>query len=302
MKYYPIDETTARAAKQANSFYGYKDSEATDSYKASVDEAYCVAERQKTQVDPMYHDKIDALLDTYARRLAENMNESSRIDAGCPSWLIAGSGNSGKFAHQKEKQNRMRDKNMEEWREINDLICIKLKGIGMGGISSDDPGAVSKLRREAERLEGLQEKMKAANAYYKKYCTLDGCPVLDPQTIHELKAGMSRARDFGQGQKPYESWDLSNNAAAILRKKARIEELLKKADTEYEGWLFPGGRVELNKDANSVQILFDSKPDGETRDKLKSSGFRWAPSQNSWQRMLNENGIYAAKKLFPQEA
>ena len=29
----------------------------------NVDEAYAAAERQKARVDPMYHDKIDALVD-----------------------------------------------------------------------------------------------------------------------------------------------------------------------------------------------------------------------------------------------
>ena len=58
-----------------------------------VDEAYALAEKQKAQVDPMYHDKIDALVDRYARRLAENLNERNAIDARVPSILITGGGN-----------------------------------------------------------------------------------------------------------------------------------------------------------------------------------------------------------------
>ena len=46
-----------------------------------VDEAYAAVERQKARVDPMYHDKIDALVDRYARKLAENLNERNVIDA-----------------------------------------------------------------------------------------------------------------------------------------------------------------------------------------------------------------------------
>lgn len=30
---------------------------------------------------------------------------------------------------------------------------------------------------------------------------------------------------------------------------------------------------------------------------LKSYGFRWAPSEGAWQRMLNDNGRYAAKQV-----
>ena len=41
----------------------------------------------------MYHEKIDHLLDTYARKLAENMNQGFAIDARVPSVLIAGPSN-----------------------------------------------------------------------------------------------------------------------------------------------------------------------------------------------------------------
>ena len=42
-----------------------------------VDKAAAIAEKQKSRVAPMYHEKIDHLLDTYARKLAENMNQGS---------------------------------------------------------------------------------------------------------------------------------------------------------------------------------------------------------------------------------
>ena len=37
-----------------------------------------IAEQQKSRVDPMYHEKIDHLLDTYARKLAENIDVYKR--------------------------------------------------------------------------------------------------------------------------------------------------------------------------------------------------------------------------------
>ena len=74
-----------------------------------VDEAYAAAERQKARVDPMYHDKIDALVDRYARKLAENLNERNVIDARVPSILISGGGNFP--VAQKHKQNAARDRN-----------------------------------------------------------------------------------------------------------------------------------------------------------------------------------------------
>ena len=67
INYYPINEGAARRAKEMNSFSDYKEGSATAEYRAMVDKAAAIAEQQKSRVDPMYHEKIDHLLDTYAR-------------------------------------------------------------------------------------------------------------------------------------------------------------------------------------------------------------------------------------------
>ena len=87
INYYPINEGAARRAKEMNSFSDYKEGSATAEYRAMVDKAAAIAEKQKSRVDPMYHEKIDHLLDTYARKLAENMNQGFAIDARVPSVL-----------------------------------------------------------------------------------------------------------------------------------------------------------------------------------------------------------------------
>ena len=58
-----------------------------------------------------------------------------------------------------------------------------------------------------------------------------------------------------------------------------------------------GGRVEMNREDNRLQVFFDGKPDADTRAELKSSGFRWAPSVGAWQRQLTDNAIRAADRL-----
>ena len=63
------------------SYYDYAPGSATARYRRAVDEAASLAERQKRKVDPIHHERIDKLLDTYARRLAENINQSNAITA-----------------------------------------------------------------------------------------------------------------------------------------------------------------------------------------------------------------------------
>ena len=212
INYYPINEGAARRAKEMNSFSDYKEGSATAEYRAMVDKAAAIAEQQKSRVDPMYHEKIDHLLDTYARKLAENMNQSFAIDSRVPSMMIAGPANFP--VGKKEKQNRARDSNMEEWRYIQGLLD-KIRSTGMGGISADDPAAIEKLQKKLDGLERSQLIMKEVNAYYRKHGKLDGCALLAPDQI----------------------------------------------------------------------------------EKLKSSGFRWAPSVGAWQRQLTDNAIRAADRL-----
>ena len=290
--YYPINEAAAKRAKQAISYSDYKPGSATAEYRHYVDEAAGLAARQKKRVDPSFHAKIDGLLDTYARKLAANMNKGYEITARVPSILIAGGSNFP--VRKKEKQNAAADKNMQEFTEIQGLLD-KIRSTGMGGISADDPNAVSKLESKLAKLEQAQETMKAVNAYYRKHKTLDGCPHLSPEQIEKLKASMSGS--YRANPKPFESYQLSNNNAEIHRLKDRITALTRRKELGYVGWEFDGGRVEANTADNRLQIFFDEKPDKDIREELKGNGFRYAPSAEAWQRQLNDNAIYAADRI-----
>lgn len=293
MSYYTINEEAARRANDMNSFRDYKAGSATAEYRRMVDAATELAERQKQRVDPMYHEKIDRLLEIYCRKLAENMNASYSIEARCPSILISGGGNFP--ARKKEKQNAARDRNLEEWNYIQGLLD-KIRSVGTGGISSDDPQAVEKLEAKLATLEKHQEMMKAANAAIRMKDPAKGDAKLaelgyTPEDIAKL-----RAPDFC-GRIGYPAYELQNNNANIRRIRGRIAELKKRTESTPEGWEFDGGRVVVNTAENRLQIIFDGKPNADVRTELKGEGFRWAPSQGAWQRQLTDNAMRAARRL-----
>lgn len=293
MSYYTINEEAARRANDMNSFRDYKAGSATAEYRRMVDAATELAERQKQRVDPMYHEKIDQLLEIYCRKLAENMNASYSIEARCPSILISGGGNFP--VRKKEKQNAARDRNLEEWNYIQGLLD-KIRSVGTGGISSDDPQAVEKLEAKLATLEKHQEMMKAANAAIRMKDPAKGDAKLaelgyTPEDIAKL-----RAPDFC-GRIGYPAYELQNNNANIRRIRGRIAELKKRTENTPEGWEFDGGRVVVNTAENRLQIIFDGKPDADIRTELKGEGFRWAPSQGAWQRQLTDNAMRAARRL-----
>lgn len=293
MSYYTINEEAARRANDMNSFRDYKAGSATAEYRRMVDAATELAERQKQRVDPMYHEKIDRLLEIYCRKLAENMNASYSIEARCPSILISGGGNFP--VRKKEKQNAARDRNLEEWNYIQGLLD-KIRSVGTGGISFDDPQAVEKLEAKLATLEKHQEMMKAANAAIRMKDPAKGDAKLaelgyTPEDIAKL-----RAPDFC-GRIGYPAYELQNNNANIRRIRGRIAELKKRTESTPEGWEFDGGRVVVNTAENRLQIIFDGKPNADVRTELKGEGFRWAPSQGAWQRQLTDNAMRAARRL-----
>ncbi len=287
MAYYDINEDAARRAKELNSFYNYAPGSATAEYRAMVDQAYEFGEQQKSHVDPMYHERIDRLLDLYARKLAENLNERNAIDARVPSVLIAGPANFP--VRKKEKQNAARDRNMGEYMHIKGYLD-KIRSTGMGGISADDTLAVDKLENKLDGMKEEQGFMKAVNAYFRKHKTLEGCPELTADQIGQINASMSR--DWRKDAVPFPAYHLSNNNANIRRVQQRIDDLKNKS--EYTGWSFEGGRAEANEAENRLQLFFDDKPTPEQRQELKKHGFKWAPSQSAWQRQLTKNAIHSA--------
>lgn len=294
MIYYPINEDAARRAKDANSFFEYKEGSATSGYKADVDEVIRIAEAQKKRVDPEYHGKIDYYVDLYARKMAENINKGNEIDARVPSVMIAGGGNFP--TAKKNKQNAARDRNMEEWSRLQG-IKDKIRSIGTGGIRSDEANAIGKLEEKLESLQTMQEKMKKVNAYYRKHKTLDGCPELTAGQVETIKAQLSNG--WNPNDKPYPSWALSNNNANIRRIKKRIEDLKAEQESEpSEDRVYDSFTLHEDTDSMRIQFIFEGKPDEEIRTVLKSHGFRWSPKNKAWQRMLNQNGRNAAEQVI----
>ena len=292
--YYPIREDLARRAHDLMSFSDYQEGRATTEYRALVDIAVETAERQKKRVDPMYHAKIDGLLDLYARKLADVINKDNEIGTRCPSVMISGGSNFP--VRKKQKQNAAWDKNREAWENVNGILD-KIKSTGRGGISADDPGAVAKLREKLESREVLQARMKAANAAVRMKDTTKGDAKLAELGYSVEAIQRLREPDYC-GRVGFPSYELTNNNAEIRRLRGRIAELEKReSEPAPEDWEFDGGSVVANTELNRLQILFDDKPDEDVRAELKSNGFKWAPSQKAWQRQLTPNAMYAARRI-----
>lgn len=298
-KYYHIDENMARRAHEMMSMRDYPENRATNEYRAAVDKAAALVERCKAATSPYYHGKLDALLDRYARRLAQWTNDYNRNGASCPSVFVSGGSNFP--VKKKNRQNAREDSLWREYKEI-EAILDKIKNTGSGPVDLADPYAREMLTDQLQRLQKQLEDGKAMNAHYRKHKTMKGFPCMSDDIAARNDAAIANAPAFAQ--RPMPDFELTSLRGKIKRVQARLEELDKlqarqaagEAAEEHDGF-----QIVRNAEQNRLQIIFDGKPDDDTRQALKQNGFRWSPRNSAWQRQLTDNAERAARRALGLE-
>ncbi|WP_231890413.1 DUF3560 domain-containing protein [Delftia sp. GW456-R20] len=174
----------------------------------------------------------------------------------------------------------------------------KASGVGNGGVSSDDPKAIEKLRSQLLNAEASQESMKSANrAIRGKKSDEDKLSALIEIgfTLEQAKEAMRP--DFA-GRIGFPAYALSNNNANISRIKSRIAELENSktrntVEKSGNGYIYREDVVE-----NRVMFLFEGKPSEDIRNILKRHSFKWSPGRGAWVRHLNNAGIWASQQVI----
>ncbi len=175
----------------------------------------------------------------------------------------------------------------------------KAASVGKGGISSDDPAALSKLRAELESMEVSQMRMKSANKAIRTNKTPETqIAALVALGFSEEVAAQLIQKDFA-GRIGFASYSLTNNNANMTRVKKRIEELERRRERAPVEDVMPGFTYREDTDENRVLFLFPGKPDEATRTLLKSHSFKWSPSRDGqpWVRQLTNAGIWAGREV-----
>lgn len=300
--YGSINEETARNAHYCIHMSDYKPGSATASYRNAVNSAAQMVEQQKARVSAFYHDKLDALLNSYARRLAQWTNDYNRNQASYPSQFISGAGNFNMRKHNRQMSRE--DSLWEEYRQI-EAILDKIRSVGTGPVDLADPHAREMLTEFLNSQRQMLEDAKTANAYYRKHKTLEGCPGLSEKN----RAWLTRPGVFASGDgspislygSPFPAYELASIRGKIERTEQRLAELGRREQQAAEpqtGTAFDGGQIVRNIDLNRLQILFDAIPDADTRAALKQNGFRWSPKNQAWQRQLTDNAERAARQVL----
>ncbi len=292
-KYYTINEEMARIANMGNSFREYTAGSATEAYKNRVNAIYDIVDKIKEK-KPNLAAKAAGMADRYSRKLAEYYNAYYRNEASCPSVMIAGPANFP--VRKKQRQNSRRDSLMNEWNYLESYAeKIKHLLIQEQPILSNDENVIELLTEKIADLEAEKKSMKAMNAHYRKHGNIDE---YDGLITHDMQRHLDFIfrYDFIHGS----LFNTTNINQEIKRSRDRLEEIKRVKDagtteTEYESFA-----VIENTEIMRLQIVFADKPDLEVREILKSNGFKWAPSQNAWQRQLTNNAKYSLKRVIEQ--
>ena len=172
----------------------------------------------------------------------------------------------------------------------------KADGVGLGGISSDDPEAVRKLKENLQNRIQTQERMKACNQAIKKGKS-EGAQIAG---LVALGLTDKQAQDLVQpdfcGRIGFASYSLQNNNAEINRLKKRIAQLeVVRESTKDKTEIFDSFRFEINSSENRVMFFFDGKPAEAIRLILKSFSFIWSPRRMAWVRKITPNALFDAQ-------
>jgi hypothetical protein len=230
-------------------------------------------------------------------RMKSGMDRLKAIPFGQP--ILIGHHSEGRDRNYRRKAVGAIDKGMELRKQAGELAA-RAASVGTGGISSDDPDAIVKLKVEIEAAEALQAKMIAGNKIVRKFFKASQTE----RVAAAMAAGFSEAAAAAlfepdcMGALGFPSYRMTNNGANIRRMKQRIEQLTRNATRVTKEEELPGGiRIVENAEANRVQLFFPGKPSGDVRSQLKASGFRWSPMEGAWQRHLTASAVYWARDL-----
>lgn len=228
---------------------------------------------------------------SYEQRYKSLFNAWINAKSNCISSMITGP---ARFPTNKaEKANRSEQKHYEifqQWREKAKKAIVR-KTQPEKTYNSE----IEKYKQELEAMRKNHELMKAGNIAIKK--------------AHKEKTDISQYLIETFGIKPHMidwtmkfGFGLQNNNANMKRIELRIKELEAKEqnrqDEPEKEFLFNGGKVIMNYEADRIQIKHDTKPNQDVITLMKKNAFKWSPSNQVWQRQITNNAIYATKQLL----
>ncbi len=234
--------------------------------------------------------KLDAAFARYRAGYCSRYRAWLSSHSRCISWMITGPSNFP--TRRAQKWNDAAHNRLGEavgYRERVKRAILRELRPDLRPIMAGDADAIERLAVELAYLERNQMRMKKANVAILKHAKAG----IEVQTLALVELGFSPDRAAELLNPPhgrevgFAFFRLKNNGASVRRVRQRLEHLEKMHALPVQKAQGEGVTVEVDPPANRVRLLFDGKPDADTRDRLKSCGFRWTPTLGAWQAYIN---------------
>lgn len=207
----------------------------------------------------------------------------------CISSMIAGPSKfPTRYAEKRNNWERNKANALEDWRQR------AMNAIKRDFRKAHAPDPLEAAKRKLKKESAMLERMKAANKIVKSKRLSEEEKVTRLMEDMQFSEGNARSllRPDFCNRIGFASFQLTNCRNRMKGTQKRIEELERRANTEAkEEERADGIRIVENAEENRLQVFFPGKPEYEMRSKLKSNGFRWAPSKGCWQAYLNSRSI-----------
>lgn len=256
-----------------------------------------------------FHSADDALERVLIRAWAMYQHAGSRT----ANWMITGP---ARFpVRQNEKRMNTEHKRYNEFSELAakaPLRAVKIARakqkaqLGAGGLADQE---LADLRKRLEERELLQRRMKATNEVIRrnKLGRDDADQLAELMAARGFPTGRAMCHSLltpDYGSAGFASYQLSNNNAEIHRLQARVRQVeakvarIEAAPDEPAERIINGVRIVEDSADDRLRLIFDGKPAGPIIQALKSSGFRWSPTNGAWQRQITPNARAAASRVL----
>lgn len=241
------------------------------------------------------YERLVASANRAAQQSEQAWNASNKIASVIPLGQPIMVGHYSEKRHRRaiaQIQSKAR-KGYELYKQSQELKSRADAASNNGAIYSDDPSAVEKLEAEIAEKELEVNRMKAINKWIRtkdeRYLEIHG---LDVASANEM---LEKSLYRSDGCFP--AYALSNRNANIRRLKQRVEAVKKRQAIQASSETINGVLIEQNPDVMRTQIKFNGKPPQSIIDMLKSSGFKWSPTEERWQRLIGNGALYEARQI-----
>lgn len=158
---------------------------------------------------------------------------------------------------------------------------------------------ISEMDTKLQELKDLQTKMKESNRIIRSGKNVEAGLKALGHSDESIKTLLTPDYMKNTGYPSYSVTSINNKIKTLeARSKVTTEKRQIANSTGNEDTQVGDNTISKNYDQNRVQIHFKEIPSAELRAKLKSKGFRWSPTNQTWQRVLTNQAFLDAQALI----